>query len=207
MHRKWSNKNKNQHRITQGNGLHRCQIRQVLLYLKQMQNTGMLTPSSTPSFNEFRILSLHEGLYSNVCLFVCFEFIVQLKNFSLMETSPLPVKVCKFWPLLGTDGSEGSLMCHTHWDTGLPFIIMVIKDPWHSHLMPSVWQWDVTICRDWGSNPDLRHARQTLYLYTTTVVIYSNVFSIFKILLMTQFDAVIPLNNPIPQSRYIKWLN
>ena len=37
---------------------------------------------------------------------------------------------------------EGSLTCHTHCDTGLPFIIMVIsEDPCHSHLLPSVWQW------------------------------------------------------------------
>ena len=148
-------------------------------------------------------------VYTVMCVCLLGVYRSTREFFTHMETSPLPVKGCKFWPLLGIDGFEqwGSLTCHTHWDTGLPFKIMVIQDPWHSHLMPSVWQWDVTICRDWGSNPDLRHARWTLYLYTTTVVIYSNVLSIFKILLMTQFDAVIPLNNPIPQSRYIKWLN
>ena len=41
------------------------------------------------------------------------------------------------WPL----SSEGSLTCHTHCDTGLPFIIVISEDPWHSHLLPSVWQW------------------------------------------------------------------
>ena len=42
-----------------------------------------------------------------------------------METSPL--------------SSEGSLTCHTHCDTGLPFIMAISEDPWHSHLLPSVW--------------------------------------------------------------------
>ena len=41
------------------------------------------------------------------------------------------------WPL----SSEGSLTCHTHCDTGLSFIMVISEDPWHSHLMQSVWQW------------------------------------------------------------------
>ena len=41
------------------------------------------------------------------------------------------------WPL----SSEGSLTCHTYCDTGLPFIMVISEDPWHSHLLPSVWQW------------------------------------------------------------------
>ena len=28
--------------------------------------------------------------------------------------------------------------CHTHCDTGL---LVISEDPWHSHLLPSVWQW------------------------------------------------------------------
>ena len=41
------------------------------------------------------------------------------------------------WPL----SSEGSLTCHTWCDTGLPFIMVISEDPWHSHLLLSVWQW------------------------------------------------------------------
>ena len=33
------------------------------------------------------------------------------------------------WPL----SSEGSLTYHTHYDTGLPFIMVISEDPWHSH--------------------------------------------------------------------------
>ena len=36
---------------------------------------------------------------------------------------------------------EGSLTCHTYCDTGLPFIMVISEDPWHSHLLPSVCQW------------------------------------------------------------------
>ena len=28
-----------------------------------------------------------------------------------------------------------------HWDTGHAFIMVICEDPWHSHLMSSVWQW------------------------------------------------------------------
>ena len=41
------------------------------------------------------------------------------------------------WPL----SSEGPLTCHTYYDTGLPFIIVISEDLWHAHLLPSVWQW------------------------------------------------------------------
>ena len=37
--------------------------------------------------------------------------------------------------------SEGSLECHTYCDTGLPFIMVISKDPCHSHLLPSVWHY------------------------------------------------------------------
>ena len=46
------------------------------------------------------------------------------------------------WPL----SSEGSLTCHTYCDTGLPFIMVISEDPWHSHLLPSVWQWSCHTC-------------------------------------------------------------
>ena len=41
------------------------------------------------------------------------------------------------WPLI----SEGSLACNTYCDTGHPLIMVISEDPWHSHLLPSVWQW------------------------------------------------------------------
>ena len=41
------------------------------------------------------------------------------------------------WPL----SSEGSLVCYTYCYTGHPFLMVISDDPWHSNLMPSVWQW------------------------------------------------------------------
>ena len=35
--------------------------------------------------------------------------------------------------------SEGSLACHTYCNTGHPFIIVIFKDSWPSHLLPSVY--------------------------------------------------------------------
>ena len=41
------------------------------------------------------------------------------------------------WPL----SNEVYLTCHTHCDTVPQFIMVISEDPWHSHLLPSVWQW------------------------------------------------------------------
>ena len=41
------------------------------------------------------------------------------------------------WPL----SREGSLACHTYCDMGHLFILVFSESPWHSHLLPSVWQW------------------------------------------------------------------
>ena len=42
------------------------------------------------------------------------------------------------WPL--SSDRISSLMCHTYCDTGLLFIMVISEDPWHSHLLPNVWQ-------------------------------------------------------------------
>ena len=36
---------------------------------------------------------------------------------------------------------QGSLPFHIFCDTWNPLIMVIFKDLWHSHLMPSVWQW------------------------------------------------------------------
>ena len=82
-------------------------------------------------------------LYHIFCLFGLFH---PTQEFFLhMETSTLLTKGCKFWPIQSTHGHgavhEGSLACHTYCDTWHPFIMVISEDPWHSHLLPSVWQW------------------------------------------------------------------
>ena len=49
------------------------------------------------------------------------------------------------WPF----SSEGSLACHTYYDTDNPFIMVISEDPWHSYVKPSVWQCVLTtyVCR------------------------------------------------------------
>ena len=41
------------------------------------------------------------------------------------------------WPLC----SERSLACHANCDKGHAFIMVIFEDPWHLHILPSVWQW------------------------------------------------------------------
>ena len=81
--------------------------------------------------------------------FGCLEFIVPLKHFSLIwrrhhvdvtiagERLQILTYARHSWPL----NSEGSLTCHSYCDTGLPFIMVISEDPWHSHLLQSVWRW------------------------------------------------------------------
>ena len=40
-----------------------------------------------------------------------------------------------------TLSSEGSLAIHTYCETDHSFIMVISEDPWHSQLLPSVWQW------------------------------------------------------------------
>ena len=50
-----------------------------------------------------------------------------------METLPLPVKGCEYWPMIGT---------HGHWEVrSFPFIMVISEDLWRSHLWPSEKQW------------------------------------------------------------------
>ena len=77
------------------------------------------------------------------CLFL-WSFCPIRELFTHMETSLLTVNGCKFWPMLGTHGHWSVrffLACNTYCDTGLLFIMVISEDPWHSHLLPSVWQW------------------------------------------------------------------
>ena len=74
--------------------------------------------------------------------FVCLGFFILLENFSLILRRHhyhwrLLTYALHLWPL----SSEGSLAFHTYFDTGHPFIIVISKDQWHSHLLPSIWQW------------------------------------------------------------------
>ena len=78
--------------------------------------------------------------------------------FTHLEMSWLPMTGCKFWHLPALIDFKRwkyqSLACHTHCDTGHPSIMVISEDPWHSHLMQSVWKWSChyLVCHDWDSN-------------------------------------------------------
>ena len=74
------------------------------------------------------------------CLLVCLCFLTPFENFSLIwRRQHFRWRIYNWhsWPL----NSEGSFTCHIYCDTGKPFIMVISKDPWHSHLLPSVWYW------------------------------------------------------------------
>ena len=65
------------------------------------------------------------------------EFFTHLETHHTGEVLQILTYVWHLWPLR----SECSLAYHAYCDTGHPFIMVISEDPWHSHLMPSVWQW------------------------------------------------------------------
>ena len=87
------------------------------------------------------------------------------------EGLPILTYAQHLWP----SSSSGWLACHTYCDTGHLFIMVIFEDPWHSHLMPSVCQWNCHYLSRLGfehptfrlrgecSNP-LRHRRVKLAL-------------------------------------------
>ena len=107
-----------------------------------------------------------------VCL-VYLRFHIPLENFHsygdvTIIDEGLQILTCTWhsWPL----SSKGSLVCLIYCDMGHPFIMVISEDPWHSCLLPSVWQWSchylflqlrsvVAGIR----TPNLPHARQTLW--------------------------------------------
>ena len=75
-------------------------------------------------YNKESVLQLKDTLSMNtdsfvflflVCLFVClFVFPLENEFFTHMETSPVPLKGCKCWPMLGTHGHILSVP-HLQW--------------------------------------------------------------------------------------------
>ena len=115
------------------------------------------------------------------CLFVYLEFIVPLKIFHSYGNVTIAgegLQILTYARHTWSLSSEGSLTCHNYCDTGLPYIMVISEDPWHSHLLPSVRQWIYQyLFLRLGSvatgdrTPDLTHARRTLYLYATAAVL------------------------------------
>ena len=81
----------------------------------------------------------------------------------------------QIWPM----SSVCSLACHTHSDMGHPFIMIISEDPWHSHQLPSVWQWNchylflrLRSVADGIRTPNLPHARRTTALPLRPIYVY-----------------------------------
>ena len=79
----------------------------------------------------------------NYCLFVV--FFIPLEKFSNLLIWRR--HHCRWWAAnfdlcsaLMAWSSEGSLACHTYYDTGHPLSMVISEDPWHSFLLASVWR-------------------------------------------------------------------
>ena len=72
------------------------------------------------------------------CFLVCLECYRPTREFfTHIETSPLSVKGCKFWPILSPSGHwkvRVSLACHSYCNTGRPFIMVFSNDSCYSHI-------------------------------------------------------------------------
>ena len=78
-------------------------------------------------------------------MFICWDCFVPLENFSFIwRRHHYRWKVSNFdlCSALVTIEQWGFLACHTYCDTGHPFIVVITEDLRHSHLLPSVGQWN-----------------------------------------------------------------
>ena len=100
-----------------------------------------------------------------IVLFVCLLFGVNRQTrefFTNMETSPLLVKAANFdqCSALMAIEQSGSLACHTYWDTGHPFImIIILRGPATLKPIPERLEVEISIlvftseiCGGWDSN-------------------------------------------------------
>ena len=93
--------------------------------------------------------------------------------------------------------SEGPLACHTFY----PFIMVICEDPWHSHLMPSVWQWSChylflrfwsvatgyqTILAEWTLLPTAPLPRPVETLWINNFKLVNNKISVIRVLQQKQ---------------------
>ena len=90
---------------------------------------------------------LSDMIWGCICFyfsFLCLEFFVLIEHFysfgdvTMTYGGPQMLTYARHVWLLS---SKGSLAWHTYCDTGLPFKMVISEDPWHSHVLISVWQW------------------------------------------------------------------
>ena len=86
------------------------------------------------------IYTYHDIIWTiHTCFFfVCLFGVYRMKNFTGCWLRATVLAYFRHSWLLS---SEGSLACHTYCDTRHPFTMVISEDPWHSHLLPNVWQW------------------------------------------------------------------
>ena len=126
-------------------------------------------------------LSLSDHLFNSRCyFFVCVEFIVPLENFILIWRR----HHCR-WRAANFDLCS-ALMAIEQWGFfNVPYLLWHGPTVYNGHLRGPMSLKPVAerlavklslpvcttqVCRDRGSNPDLPHARRTLYLYATAAV-------------------------------------
>ena len=82
-------------------------------------------------------------VHNQTCFFVCVEVFVPLENITHMKMSPVPVKDCKFWPMLGTYGHwAGKVLWHS-----TPSLTRGIRSYWS----PPMTRDTHNYCRAFGS--------------------------------------------------------
>ena len=82
-----------------------------------------------------------------------------------------------------------SLACHIYCDPRRPFIMVISKDPWHSHILPSVWQWNsLSLCLH-----DLGLSRLCYVLFFICIIIFIKKFRIGLYSIVKYEDIIIEM--------------
>ena len=116
----------------------------------------ILSSLATIGFISFKIASMSsifivpgtcttnaKALCNSVCLFVCLGVYRPTREFFIIwRRHHYRWRIAHFdvYSALMAMEHWGFFRCYTYCDTGHPFIMVISEDPWHSHLLPSVWQ-------------------------------------------------------------------
>ena len=110
-----------------------CCVRYIKLYMFVCYSFEICIEWTNKNSKTLDFLYLSEGFLSHLSIF-------QSHGHVTITSDGLQILTYDrhSWSLI----SDGSLVCHSYTVTpGHPFKMVISEDSWHSHFLPSIWQW------------------------------------------------------------------
>ena len=109
--------------------------------MKKKQDVQWLYSYFTRIFNikfSKTLQNLHHCINLAETVVVIFLFFTMYLSVFMIRYDMIFQKCMQYWLI------RSFFVCDSYCDTDQPFIMVISDDPWHSHLLPSVWQWSLS---------------------------------------------------------------